>query len=330
MGEPSAIVGLDEASGLIRAGEPVAFPTETVYGLGAIASSESAVARVFEIKGRPSNNPLIVHVSGAEQARAVTSAWPELADRLARLFWPGPLTLVLPRAEGVPGVVTAGGETVAVRCPDHPLARALLERVGAPLVGPSANRSGEVSPTAAQHVVDSFGGSVRVIDGGSCERGIESTVLDLTADPPAILRPGALDRAELTQAIGYVAGGVLAGESTPGGVPRSPGQLDRHYAPRTAAELFEPGDWPDVIARTHERSGSPIALITHRGERFAPPPHHTFFLPPEPIGYARNLYAALRSADALSPRAILIERVPTAPGWAAIADRLSRAARPAS
>lgn len=319
----SGVIGLDDASELIRSGTPVAFPTETVYGLGAIATDAEAVGRVFALKGRPSNNPLIVHVAGVDQARTLVRAWPAIADRLTSAFWPGPLTVVLERSDRVPSVVTGGGDTVAIRCPDHPLARSLIERVGSPLVGPSANPSGSVSPTAAMHVIKSFGGTVRVIDGGLCDRGIESTVLDLTSDPPRVLRPGALSRGEITSLVGYVEGGTSREDVA--GVPKSPGRLDRHYAPRAPAELFAGDDWPEVMVRAHERHGVPVALITHRAERFAPPPNHTFFLSPDPAAYARNLYAALRSADAQEPRLILIERVPEGDGWVAIADRLARA-----
>lgn len=318
------MIGLEDAAKAILSGEPIAFPTETVYGLGAIAFDAAAISRVFERKGRPASNPLIVHVASIEQAWETVSEWPSIAQTLAEKFWPGPLTLVLPKADSIPDAVTAGGSTVAVRCPDHPVARELIARTGAPLVGPSANPSGTVSPTAAMHVVRSFEGAVRVIDGGLCDRGIESTVLDLTTAPPAILRPGSLSRGEITNAIGYVEGVTVRDRA----VAKSPGLQDRHYAPGTPAELFDGQDWPEILARAYERVGGPIALITHRAERFAAPPNQTFFLAPDPVSYGKTLYAALRSADAQSPRLILIERVPNTDDWVAIADRLSRATQP--
>ncbi len=191
-----AIVALSE-------GRLVAFPTETVYGLGADAFDATLVEGIFRAKGRPASNPLIVHVVDESMAKRVCAAWPAEASVLAAKFWPGPLTLVLPKAEGVPGIVTAGGSTVAVRCPSHPLTLALLETLGSPMVGPSANRSGHISPTCAAHVRMSFDeNQVFILDGGPCTGGIESTVLDLTRDPPRVLRPGLVSAEEIAEALG--------------------------------------------------------------------------------------------------------------------------------
>ncbi len=232
------------AAELLRAGELVALPTETVYGLAANALDAGAVERIFAVKGRPAHNPIIVHVAGPEMARRCTDAWPESAARLAREFWPGPLTLVLPKAQEIPAVVTAGGGTVGVRWPSHPLIQAVIRECGFPLAAPSANPANRVSPTTAEHVRASLGGKVRlIIDGGQCQVGIESTVLDLTVDPPRVLRPGMIHEESLRTAMecGVGSGECGIGEGE-GGALRSPGNLRRHYSPR--AKLIIAG-WRD-------------------------------------------------------------------------------------
>lgn len=221
-----------DAAALIRSGGLVAFPTETVYGLGADATDDRAVAGIFEAKARPRFNPLIVHVAGKAGADALAE-WPDLADRLADHFWPGPLTLILRRRpeSGLSKLVSAGGDTVALRAPAHPLAQALLCAAGVPIAAPSANRAGRISPTSAEHVRRSLGGRVGIVlDGGPCPVGIESTVLDLTGDRPALLRPGGLARFEIEDVIGepLLSG---TGQAAEGGAMRSPGQLESHYAP---------------------------------------------------------------------------------------------------
>ncbi|MEO1128210.1 MAG: L-threonylcarbamoyladenylate synthase, partial [Planctomycetota bacterium] len=221
----------DLAVRTLRAGDVVAFPTETVYGLGADARNADAVRRVFALKGRPSNNPLIVHVADIEMARTVVRTWTPHAMELATRHWPGPLTLVLERTDGIPDVVTGGGSTVAVRCPDHPAALELLRAFGGPLVAPSANLSGTISPTTAAHVRAAFE-DVLVLDGGPCRAGIESTVVSLIDAPPRVLRPGALPPEQLGI-------GTDAAPPTQGGPLPSPGMLDRHYAPRTPLHLFD-------------------------------------------------------------------------------------------
>lgn len=301
----------------LRRGGAVAFPTETVYGLGADAMNAAAVARVFALKGRPPTNPLIVHVSGEAMARTVAAAWPEEAGRLAAAFWPGPLTLVLPRGPDVPEAVTAGGITVAVRCPDHPLTLALLEALGCPLVGPSANPSGRTSPTTAAHVREAFSEEdVYVLDGGPCRGGIESTVL-LIEDPARILRPGLIGAEELAIVLGRPvepasAGGLEVGPAM------SPGVHGSHYAPRAPAVIFlespPMADGPVVV----------IALGAGRGG--VESSSARIQMPSDARGYAARLYAALREADAMSPHLIAIEAPPTdGPIWAAVWDRLRRA-----
>ncbi|MEM1166129.1 MAG: L-threonylcarbamoyladenylate synthase [Planctomycetota bacterium] len=252
-------VTIEQALELIWSGGVVAFPTETVYGLGASALDAGAVAKVFDIKGRPNHNPLIVHVSSVEMARSlVAGAWPDRAHLLAATFWPGPLTLVVPKGPMIPGVVTGDGHTVAVRMPDHPVALDLIDRAGTPVVGPSANPSTRISPTRAEHVEQDYNEAVPVLDGGPCARGIESTVIDATAEPPRILRAGVVGAPELTKALSTE---VLldTGTSTPTTKPaRSPGTQSTHYAPtRAVLHLHDHAALDRVI---EEDSGSTIYL----------------------------------------------------------------------
>lgn len=305
----------------LRSGSLVAFPTETVYGLGADALSESAVRRVFEVKGRPQRNPLIVHVADEAMAKSVSLDWPDRAARLAARFWPGALTIVVQRTAAVPALVTAGAQTVAVRCPDHPVALALIRAFGGPLVGPSANRSGGVSPTTAQRVREAFDErDVFVLDGGPCRTGIESTVVSVTGPAARVLRLGAVSSEEIGRTLGEAVEEAPRTES--GAALESPGMLERHYAPRTRAVLFGPDEWPEVI---DEAPGAAVVLTPHRSRR-ADPPHFVVRMPPDAPGYAARLYEALHEADAMGAALIAIER-PEAPGalWDAIRDRLRRA-----
>ncbi|MGD9693449.1 MAG: L-threonylcarbamoyladenylate synthase [Phycisphaerales bacterium] len=307
----------------LREGRLVAFPTETVYGLAADARNPAAVRHVFDLKQRPPRNPLIVHVPDVATAKTLVSAWPAEADALAREFWPGPLTLVLPRSLNVHDVITAGGPTVAIRCPDHPLALALLRAFGGPLVGPSANPSGTVSPTRAEHVSAAFTPQqVHVLDGGPCRVGIESTVLSLAHSPARILRQGAISADDIQRVLHQpveIADNLTTSADTP--LP-SPGLLERHYAP-----------------------SAPLILLTHDDDVVLPPDSVLLALPPSRRGamapraipmptdaehYAARLYEALREADTLKPSAIYVE-LPQAqsPLWNAVIDRLRRAAAPA-
>lgn len=321
------------AADRLRSGGLVAFPTETVYGLGADALSAPAVERVFRLKGRPPNNPLIVHVDGEAMARRVVRVWPESAARLARAFWPGPLTLVLPKAASVPSIVTGGGDSVAVRCPDHPLALALIAQLTGPIVGPSANPSGTVSPTTAEHVRRSFTDEeVLVLDGGPCRVGVESTVLSLVPRQPLVLRTGAISPGQIEQ----VVGAPVAVDHGPAATDRplpSPGRLPSHYAPRARAVLFESDAELHDIARSEES----IVAILAIDPGLAPPPapqgrtsaRILLRMPTDAVGYAARLYAALREADDLGAGLIAIER-PGEPGgmWDAVRDRLSRVTAP--
>ncbi len=284
------------AVAVLRRGGLVAFPTETVYGLGADATNAAAVGRIFAAKGRPPTNPLIVHVASAAVARRYAAGWPAVADRLAAAFWPGPLTLVLPRNPTIVDAVAAGGPTVGLRVPDHPLALELLAAFDGPVAAPSANRANHISPTTADHVRAELGHAVDlVLDGGPSAVGIESTVLALTAARPALLRPGGVSRAQLEAVVGPV--------DLVRGSPASPGQGGRHYAPVTPAYRFAPGD--------------PL-----------PPGAAVLRCDADPATYARRLYARLRALDAARPSAIYVETPPADPAWAAVHDRLLRATRP--
>lgn len=314
----------------LRAGGLVAFPTETVYGLGADALNDASVRRVFSLKGRPSANPLIVHVADASMAREVVAQWPPEAQRLADAFWPGPLSIVLPRAPHVPGSVTGGGDSVAVRCPDHPLTLRLLREFGGPLVGPSANLSGRVSPTTAAHVREAFSpDDVQVLDGGECAVGIESTVLSLLGGEARILRPGIIGPEQIASVIGR---GVLYEVDTApsAGAPLlSPGLLASHYAPAARAVL---ADAHTILKMGRDAAGQIVALAI--SEFTLPPPHRIIPMPDAPDDYARVMYTALRMADRSRVSIIAIETPP--PGesdedraiWRAVLDRLARAAAP--
>jgi L-threonylcarbamoyladenylate synthase len=310
------------AAALLRAGRLVAFPTETVYGLGANALDPSAVARVFEAKGRPDWNPLIVHVPDAESARALVTRWPDAADRLAQRFWPGPLTLVLPKRAVVPDAVTAGLGAVALRVPAHPVALAILRAAAVPVAAPSANRSGELSPTSAEHVRKGLGERVDlIVDGGPTTVGIESAVVDLTGDSPALLRPGRIAMDQIEAVIGPVALGVRVAPGTP---RHSPGLADRHYAPRAQLQLIATAtDAVRAVERARgegRRTGAVLRSLA------APPADEVRRLPADPVGYAEGLYAALHALDDAGCDVIVAEMVPNGAEWAGARDRLERAA----
>jgi L-threonylcarbamoyladenylate synthase len=293
---------------LLRSGSVVAFPTETVYGLGADAFDEKAVGEIYRLKRRPSWNPLIVHVADVAAARALAEVWPGTADDLAARFWPGPLTLVVARARHLPGI-----DTVAIRVPAHPVALDLLRASGLPLAAPSANRSESISPTTAEHVVRSLPDVPLVLDGGPCSWGIESTVLDVTGDVPRLLRPGALGLRALREAVGPIA--LPGGETADGAARPSPGMSRRHYAPRAKVILCE--DVRDV-----ERSGlaQPVGVLSYEGSE------GTEILSADPREYAADLYAALHRLDDAGFATILVQEPPRTEDWLAVRDRLSRAA----
>lgn len=315
---------LAEAAEALRAGRLVAMPTETVYGLAAVATDPAAVSRIFEAKGRPAGNPLIVHVPDAERARACARAWPPEAEALARAFWPGPLTLLLPKAPHIPDAVTAGLDAVGLRVPAHPVARALLEAVGLPVAAPSANPYMGVSPTRAAHVAAGLAGRgvALVLEGGKAEVGLESTVLDLTGPRPRILRPGGVPREAIEAVLGrpLAPGGpqVVEGAAAP-----SPGLAKRHYAPRTPLLPFDPAaegaGWPEALA-----SGT-RGLLGRAGDLAGLQGPHVVALPDDPAGFGAALYDALHTLDAAALEAIGLVAVPETPAWEAVRDRLSRA-----
>jgi L-threonylcarbamoyladenylate synthase len=308
------------AAAVLRGGGLVAFPTETVYGLGALALDADAVRRIFAAKGRPANNPVIVHVAEIAEAVAIAAEWPDAAERLARRFWPGPLTLVVARGGAVPDVTTAGGPTVAIRIPAHPVALALLRAVGAPIAAPSANRSSELSPTRADHVLHGLDGRIDlVLDGGPTIGGIESTVLDVSTSSPRLLRPGLIGPAELEAVVGPLCRHAALDE---GKALPSPGMLPRHYAPRTPLECSANG-----CTRVAEllRTGARIGWLTWH-EPASAPGLVVQRMPAEAAGYAAHLYAALHTLDAAGLDRIIVDLPPDAENWLAVRDRLRRAA----
>lgn len=311
-----------DAAARLRAGGLVAFPTETVYGLGAFALRPSAVKRIFDAKQRPANNPTIVHVADADAARRLTARWSAGAQQLAERFWPGPLTIVAPRAAVVPDRVTAGGPTVALRIPAHPVARALLEAARIPIAAPSANRSGFVSPTRGEHVLDDLDGRIDwLIDAGPTPGGIESTVIDVSRDAPCVLRPGPISLDELSDALG------LRAESPPprsDGVERSPGRLARHYSPR--APLLVCGPELGATAEEYARRGAVVGVLAiSSADRATAAAAVSVVMPHIAARYAARLYAALRELDGACD-VILVEALPDEPEWWAVRDRVQRAA----
>lgn len=305
----SAII--ERAAQLIRAGRLVAFPTETVYGLGADATNDRAVAAIFAAKGRPAFNPLIAHVLDAAEARRHV-VWNDTAERLAASFWPGPLTLVLPRIEGcrLSLLASAGLDTAAVRAPSHPIARDLIAASGVPIAAPSANRSGAISPTRPEHVVESLGDAVDlVIDGGPCDVGLESTVLDLTTSKPTLLRPGGVTREAIEKVIGAIAAGPAIGVA---GKLHSPGQLESHYAPRAAVRLNATTAEPDETLLGFGQVTGALNLSPRS----------------DLVEAAANLFTMLRQLDASGASAIAVATIPEEGLGIAINDRLRRAAAP--
>ncbi len=318
---------LQEAAAYVREGKLVAFPTETVYGLGANGLDSDAVAKIYAAKGRPATNPVILHVATMDQAKALTNAWTPEAQKLADAFWPGPLTMILKKSEIVPAIVTAGGMTVAVRMPLHPIALALIREAGVPLAAPSANLSGSVSPTTAAHVLKTLDGSIDgIIDAGSAERGLESTVLDLTVTPPMIRRPGPVSRAEIEAVIGPVRIDADVHDETRTLI--SPGQMQSHYAPRAMVHcipVYPEGQMESSVHALREH-GASVACMLRTQQPIDGVPSR--MLPHDAAGYAAALYDALHALDETGVRHILVEMPPDTEEWAAVLDRLKRASAP--
>ncbi len=314
------------AAELLRAGEVVALPTETVYGLAANALDARAVAKIYDAKERPAHNPIIVHVASLEMARHCVTAWPAVADALAKAFWPGPLTVVLPRTEAIPDIVTAGGSTVGVRWPSHPFIRAVIRECGFPLAAPSANLSTQVSPTNAEHVRKQLGDRIRlIVDGGQSQVGIESTVVDLTSKPPAVLRPGMIHEPSLIAVTGDL---VSHREVKLPQTLRSPGLLKKHYAPRAKLLVLSWQSDADLKSAIGNRQSAMRAchVIAHShipsAEGFA----GVSVIPHDAEAFGRAIYAELHRCDEAGAELIVVEALPDAPEWRAIADRLRRAA----
>ncbi len=319
------------AADLLRAGEVVALPTETVYGLAANALDARAVAKIFEAKGRPAHNPVIVHVASLDMARRCAREWPPVADSLAQAFWPGPLTLVLPRAREIPDNVTAGGDTVGVRWPSHPFIQAVIRACNFPLAAPSANRSNQLSPTNAEHVRDSLSGRIPlIVDGGQAQVGIESTVLDVTTRPLRVLRPGMIHLESLVAVVGP--DGVRSVESETTGAAaealRSPGLLRKHYSPRARLVISSWRDEADLHAQISTFGFQPArtCVIAHTRIPLSGDWRRVSVIPHDAEAFARAIYAELHECDAAGADGIVVEALPDAPEWRAIADRLRRAA----
>jgi L-threonylcarbamoyladenylate synthase len=311
-----------QAAAILRAGGLVAFPTETVYGLAANALDARAVARIFTAKGRPSNNPLIVHVASSGDAAHLAADWPASAQALARQFWPGPLTLVVSKSDRMIDLVTAGGPTVAVRVPAHPVARALLQTSGLPLAAPSANRSSGLSSTRAEHVLADLDGRIDlVLDGGPTPGGIESTVLDVTTSPPRVLRPGPITPSRIEAVIGVVDVPNLQAPQEP---LRSPGLLARHYAPRTPLETTA-DDGLERLTQLH-KAGNRVGWLTFGDPHdMVPIGPVVLAMPTDPLAYAAQLYSALHILDSAQVDRIVVALPPTGEAWLAIHERLRRA-----
>ncbi|MDX2198640.1 MAG: L-threonylcarbamoyladenylate synthase [Phycisphaerae bacterium] len=314
------------AAQAIRAGQLVAFPTETVYGLGANALDEEAVRAMFAAKDRPPTNPVIVHVADEGGARELAADWPEAASKLAARFWPGPLTLVVNKTRAIPDVVTAGGSTVALRCPNHPVALALLRAAAVPIAAPSANRATMISPTTAAHVLVSLRGRIDfLLSAGPAERGLESAVIDVTVDPPVLLRLGPISPGALRGTLG-VAVALPTKQFFEQRPARSPGMSRRHYAPQ-AILLRATGDGRRDVERLVSggfRVGW-IRIGSSSGQAALPPTVHVIEMPDDATLYGAKLYAALHTLDAMPVDQIVVGEIPSDEDWLAINDRLDRA-----
>lgn len=321
---PNAV---ETAAQILRGGGLVAFPTETVYGLGANALDSEAVGKIFAAKGRPATNPLIVHVPDIEAAKALAAEWTDTAERLARAFWAGSLTLVVPKTNAIPDIVSAGGNTVGLRVPAHPAALALLQKVGLPLAAPSANRSTQLSPTTAEHVLRGLNERIDLIlDGGATTGGIESTVVDVSVSPPVLLRPGLITREQLEVVVGDIAlPQPEAGNAKPA---RSPGMMARHYAPNATLEILPERE---ARARASElaEQGEHVGLLTFTRQLVTDARIAAVAMPSDANPYAARLYAALHEFDSGGMTRIVVAAPPNEPDWLAVRDRLKRAATPA-
>jgi L-threonylcarbamoyladenylate synthase len=315
---------LEAAVDALRDGELVAFPTETVYGLGANASNPAAVRKVFELKGRPPSHPVIVHIDQRKYLKRWVRDVSPAAEKLAATFWPGPLTLVLPRAEAVHDVVTGGQDTVAIRIPSHPMARQLLDAFGGGIAAPSANRYGRLSATRAEHVEDEFGDAVKVIlDGGECQLGLESTIVSCLGDEVRLLRPGSITLGQLRNVVGEV---IIGADKT---TPRVPGSTAAHYAPGTPVTIV-PGGELDALAATLSEGGQRIAVLALRLPLKTYETVTWINAGTRAEAFGHDLYANLRTLDKAGCARILLQEVPGDERWDAVRDRIARAAASAA
>ena len=311
---------IEKAAQILRDGGLVAFPTETVYGLGGDASNPAAIKKIFAAKGRPADHPVIVHIAGTSDLKHWAAEVPRAAWVLAEKFWPGPLTMVFKRAPKVSDLITGGQDTVGLRVPSHPVAQRLLKAFGGGIAAPSANRFGRLSPTTAQHVRDEIGTAVDlVLDGGASGVGIESTIVDLTRETPAILRPGHITAQQIADVLLTPLGESIAGR------PRVSGSLDSHYAPTLPLKIVNPDEIENYV---RARPGTPIAVLSRRGRPRDSKATLWQVAPEKPDDYARLLYGTLRWLDVSGCRLIVVEALPALPEWVAIRDRLGRAATP--
>ena len=320
--DPQAIA---QAARQIQAGELVGFPTETVYGLGADASNDAAVAKIFAAKGRPANHPLIVHVADAGQVEHYASSVPAFANRLMQAFWPGPLTVILPRKTGVANAAAGGQNSIGLRCPAHPVALAFLQACKTGVAGPSANRFGRVSPTHSQHVARELGDALLVLDGGPCAVGIESSIVDCTRGKPVLLRPGVLTRAQLEAACGEP---VLDQDEltvSASAAPRAPGTLASHYAPHAKVRLMDAGPLQAALDLLGEDAAH-IAIYARSSMRIRSANVLYRRMPDNALATAQQLFAMLRDFDDQGAKLIWIENMPDSAQWDGVRDRLMRAA----
>lgn len=308
------IQNIEQAAQVLKKGGIIAFPTETVYGLGCDTFNPNAINRVYTLKGRPKNNPTIAHILESSWAGQLTEHWNEECDQLAKAFWPGPLTIVLPKKEEVPKAATGGRDSIAIRSPNHPIAKQLLSCFGSPISAPSANKSGYISPTTATHVEEEFGDNIQILDGGACEEGIESTVLSLISEP-TILRPGTISESEIVEIIGTVFTVNSSEQNNSPDSPDSPGTTPHHYSPNTTVTLLTANEINEIA----DENCVAIAMCGR-------PKHikHWIQMPVDPKEYGTRLYSALREADALGVKRILIEKPTDTHEWSAILDRLYR------
>lgn len=331
----------ERALRLLLAGELVGLPTETVYGLGADATNPDAVAKIFAAKGRPADHPLIVHLADVAALDDWAAEIPDFARRLAAHFWPGPLTLILKKQAWVPSAVTGGQDSVGLRVPAHPVALALLQQFrtlknAAPsgIAAPSANRFGRISPTTAGHVRDEFSGALHcILDGGPCQVGIESTIVDCTRGAPLILRPGQITAEAIAQILAQEAcgaprvsgdAGLAVNKEPPHAPPRVSGSLAAHYAPLTPLRQLPPAEIPAFLA-ARQAAGEKCGVLTYSQAVLPSNFHAHIAMPADSAAYAHDFYAALRQLDALGLHAIIVETLPAETAWKAVADRLQRA-----